>query len=114
SIYRVLKPDATFILFDCFKKRCDDLTLNEVTATHLIEKSMSVNRFAPLHEFLEAAKSTGFEVVEIEDISRSTMPNLMRFERLAQLFFQFGTIGKFFRWILPEYLAQNAIAGLLM
>jgi hypothetical protein len=61
-----------------------------------------------------AARATGFEVVEVQDISQSTMPNLVRLENLARFFFQFAIFGKIFKLLLPEYLAQNAIAGLLM
>ena len=41
------------------------------------------------------------------------MPNLVRFEKMARLFFAFPPISKVLKWLLPEYFTQNAIAGLL-
>jgi SAM-dependent methyltransferase len=114
NIHRVLKSGADFILFDCFKKRYSDLTPDETVATQLIEKSMSVLRFPPLDEFLTIAESVGFQVIELEDISYATMPNLVRFENMARWILQFSTVGRLLKWLLPEHFTQNAIAGLLM
>ncbi len=112
SIHRVLRPGADFIVFDCFRKRCADLTPDENLATQLIEKSMLVN-FAPLDEFISMAGTVGFTVVEMADLSQAVLPNLLRFERMAQLFFTVPLGGKIIKRLFP-YVAQNAIAGLLM
>ena len=114
NIYRVLKPGSDFILFDCFKKRYDDLTQDEEISTRLIEKSMSVPCFQPLSNFRTIAESVGFEVTELTDISDATMPNLVRFEHMAHRILRFPPFARLLKNYLPQHFTQNMIAGLLM
>ena len=114
SIYHTLKSGGTFVLFDSFKKRQEDLSPDEAVAIQLIEKSMSLQRFAGLDEFVTTAKSVGFTVLELRDISQATMPNLLRLEKLALIFFKLPILSRFIKWVLSDALVQNAIAGLLM
>lgn len=75
---------------------------------------MAVSGALTLDEFLKAAQDAGFEVIEQEDISEKIMPNLLRFQFLARGFFKYAWLGKAIKGILPDYLVQNAIAGMLM
>lgn len=114
-VYRVLKPGGQFIIFDGLKKKSiETLTPDQRTAALLVEKSMAVMGALTVEEFISTAEDVGFVVVEKQDISQSIMPNLKRFEFLARGFFKYPSLGKLIKWALPDYLVQNAIAGLLM
>lgn len=115
QVYRVMRPGGVFTLFDGFKKKSlDSISEDERIAALLVEKSMAVSGALTLDEFLKAAQDAGFEVIEQEDISEKIMPNLLRFQFLARGFFKYAWLGKAIKGILPDYLVQNAIAGMLM
>lgn len=116
SIYRVLKPGCTFVLFDTLKSRVDDLSDEERLAVRLIEYSVALTDVPSRDDFLTTAKSVGFSVDLFEDISQTTRPNLRRFEQIARWFFVWPplSVSRLLLRVLPKYLTRNSIAGLLL
>jgi len=113
--YRVLKPGGQFVLFDGFRKpEFDSFSDEQKMAAKLVELAMAVDSPWKINRWLELAKEIGFSIVVVDDISRAIMPNLMRFQLLARGFFKYPPLSKTILKVLPDYLVQNAIAGLLM
>jgi ubiquinone/menaquinone biosynthesis C-methylase UbiE len=113
--YRVLKPGGYFILFDGFRNRkFNNSSIELKTAAKLVELSMAVGKPWDLDKWVKLARKVGFSVDEIENISYAIMPNLLRFQVLARGFFKYKWMSKVILKLLPHYLVQNAIAGLLM
>lgn len=115
EVYRVLKPGGVMIVFDGFRVReHSTLTPDEKIARHLIEKTLAVNESVRIDSFISGCELMGFEVLENADLSQTILPNLERFHTLARILFEFSPLGHLSRAILPNHLAQNAIAAYLM
>jgi ubiquinone/menaquinone biosynthesis C-methylase UbiE len=113
--FRVLKPGGYFVLFDGFRKpEFSNFTPDQKTAAQLTELAMAVGKPWQIDHWLEIVQSVGFTVNMVKDISQAIMPNLMRFQFLASGFFKSPMMSKAILNLLPDYLVQNAIAGLLM
>lgn len=115
EVYRVLKPNGVFIIFDGFRIReHSTLSPDEKTARHLIEKTLAVNESTNIATFTSESKNLGFNIVEYTDLSLTILPNLERFHSLARIFFEVSLLGHIGRSLLPKHFAQNAIAAYLM
>jgi len=112
---RVLKPGGDFIVIDGFRSRDFDAYSNDVKiASNLSEVAMAVGKPWKIHEWTALCKKVGFEIESADDLSMAIMPNLRRFQLLARGFFKFPALSKLLMKVLPHYLVQNAIAGMLM
>lgn len=115
EVHRVLKKGGEFILYDGFRtKDFDKLSDLQKKSASLIEKTMAVNNGHNIDEWLNIAKSIGFEVTKNDDISLAIMPNLKRFYRLARKYFKYNLLSKLILAVMPKNLIKNTIAGLLM
>lgn len=116
EVHRVLSPTGRFVVIDGFRKAgFDRLDEDLQTATRFVELSMALSHpFWEIDDWIQLAWHTGFEVVDVEDISHAILPNLLRFQRLAQRYFKHPLVGRLLKKILPPHLVKNAIAGLLM
>lgn len=115
EIYRVLKPNGTFIIYDgYFNKNENEMTEDEKVSSTLITKGMAVNKFEQLSSFEKYLIDVSFLVKEKTDLSENIKPSLLRFEKMANRFFKFKTIGKTFKFVLPEKVVRNSISGYLM
>lgn len=117
DIYRVLKPNGTFISFNGFRDRefqslDDDLK----KAVRLVELSMAVDVFAEIGKFITIAKEIGFEVLLCNNISQKIMPNLIKYEEYAnKSVLNYPRLSRFLsRRLSQKILLQNAISALLM
>jgi len=115
EIHRVLKKGGKFILYEGFRTKDFDMLSDLLKkSASLIEKTMAVNNGHNIADWLEIAKSTGFEVTMNDDISLAIMPNLKRFHRLARKYFKYKLLSRLILAIMPKNLIKNTIAGLLM
>jgi SAM-dependent methyltransferase len=115
EVQRVLKSGGRFIVIDCFRKSAiekydPDLQL----AARLVEKTMAVEEFAVLDDWLACARNYGFEVVETIDFSQAISHNLARFYSLSRRFFKMPLAARAFLKAFPPRLIENAISGMLM
>lgn len=112
---RVLKPGGYFIVIDGFRSRdFDSFPEDWKVASRLSEAAMAVGKPWKIHEWLALCEKVGFEVESADDLSAAIMPNLLRFQFLARGFFKFPALSRLLLKVLPFYLVQNAVAGLLM
>ncbi len=115
EVYRVLKPEGKFILFEGFRtKEFDQLSATQKRASYLIEKTMGVNNGHNIDSWLALAEKCGFEISQNDDISLAIMPNLERFHRIAGKFFKRVWLAKLVYFLLSKNLIKNTIAGWLM
>jgi arsenite methyltransferase len=115
EMYRVLKPGGHAIVFDGFRNRPSaEVGAELLTAAALVERSMAVQQFCVLSEWLQLSNEIGFEVSGVDDLSPAIMPNLLRLRKLSYRYFRRKWLGRFLRLFLPSLLVRNAVAGLLM
>lgn len=115
NIYRVLRPNGYFTLFDGFRiQKMEALNQDERTARFLVEKTLGVQQGILIDDFRAIAESVGFKVVVCDNLSQNIMPNLKRLQKIQQFFFPTAFHLKAARVLLPKYLARNTIAALLM
>ncbi len=113
--HRVLRQEGRFIVIDCFRQSPlnsydSDLQL----AARLVEKTMAVEEFAVLADWLRVAEENGFRVCEQLDLSEAISHNLARFYSLSRRFFKMPLAARAFLKAFPPRLIENAISGLLM
>lgn len=115
AVYRVLRPNGIFTLFDGFRVvPMDVLTPQYQTARHLVEKPLGVHEGTNIHDFLQHAQNAGFEVTAIKDLSIQILPNLKRLQALQDRFFWHSLPLKIANQLFPPYLIRNVIASMLM
>jgi ubiquinone/menaquinone biosynthesis C-methylase UbiE len=115
EIYRILKPSGQFVLYEGFKEEgFENLSESLKKAAILTEKSMAVNNFEKIDDWLKIASDTGFKVKVISELSEAIMPNLGRFQVWARGYYKYPFLSRIFLKILPKDMVMNSIAGLLM
>lgn len=113
--YRVLTQGGYFIVIDGFRNMTlSELSSNWAKATQLVEKTMSIPKFAMLGEFVERSRDVGFDVEAINDYSTPIMPTLRRYEDISKIYYNSWLIKTVLNSILPKKLLMNSVAGLLM
>jgi len=113
--YRVLKSQALFIVIDGFRSQDFDSFSDDLkTVGKLAELSMAVGNPWKVNEWLSLCEDIGFTLENLDDLSYAIMPNLLRFQFFARGFFKYPGLTKLFIKTLPNYLVQNAIAGIFM
>lgn len=116
NVYRNLRQRGTFSIFDGFRKIPNDrLSENERLAALLVEKTMAVgHEFMLIDEFLKLVESKQFIIKSKVDLSEKIVPNINRLQFFARGYYKSPRLAKALKPLLPNYLLQNTIAGLLM
>ena len=113
--HRVLSKSGRFIVIDCFRQSpLDSYDADLQLAGSLVEKTMAVEEFAVLDDWLRVAGDQGFRVCEQLDLSEAISHNLARFYSLSRRFFKMPLAARAFLKAFPPRLIENAISGLLM
>ncbi len=114
EIHRVLRPNGVFVSFDGFRNNNFESFSNELkTACKLVEISMAVESGFEIGKWISISQSVGLSTIECKDISKQIMPNLQRFESMANKFLDSRFL-KYLSHFLPNYFVNNVIAGLLI
>jgi ubiquinone/menaquinone biosynthesis C-methylase UbiE len=115
EVQRVLKSGGRFIVIDCFRKSAiENYDADLQLAAQLVEKTMAVEEFAVLDDWLTCSRNQGFEVLEMIDLSQAISHNLARFYSLSRRFFKMPLAARAFLKAFPPRLIENAISGMLM
>ncbi len=115
GVYDKLKQNAFFVLYEGFRMDgFENLSEELRTAAKLTEKSMAVNSFLEIGEWLKIATEIGFKIKLCENISGAIMPNLGKLQKLARAYFKYPILSRLFLIFLPRDMIMNSIAGLLM
>lgn len=115
EIYRLLNKKGQFVLYEGFRNvDFAKSPANLIEAAILTEKSMAVDKFEKINDWLKIAQQIGFTIKFEQDLSKAIMPNLRRLQFLARGYFRYPVLSKIFLQILPLNMVMNSIAGLLM
>ncbi len=115
EIQRVLRPGGRLIVIDCFHQQpLESYDPDLQLAARLVEKTMAVEEFAILGDWLEAAHRHGLSVIEQQDLSSDISHNLARFYSLSRRFFKMPLAARAFLKAFPQRLLENALSGLFM
>lgn len=114
EVYRVLKKQGVFIIFDGYlNKSKAALNSDEKIALGLTEKGMALERFEPYKGLKHTLQRTGFICKYEEDVSQYTLPTMRRFERLSKIYFNSPKLAKIVALFFPKEFLYNAISGYL-
>lgn len=114
-IHSKLKKGGQFVLYNGFRtSNFDNLPDNLKQAAKLTEKSMAVNAFPEIDNWLKLATDAGFTVKSCDNLSEAILPNLGRFQRMARAYYKYPFLSRLFLLLLPKAMVMNSIAGLLM
>ncbi|TNE54756.1 MAG: methyltransferase domain-containing protein [Bacteroidetes bacterium] len=115
EIHRVLKEGGQAVLYDGYRSaHFENLTASLKTATQLTEKSMAVERFIQIDQWIKIAEEVGFKIRIQDNLSEAIMPSLEYLQGWARGYYKYYTLSKFFNQVLPRDLVMNSIAGILM
>lgn len=114
EVKKILKKNGTFIIIDGFFKDQKALNPTNKTITALIEKGMGVENIKSYDQTIKILKKNNFKIIDEIDWSRNTMPTLLKFERLAQFFFNHKYLAMFIIKIFPNIFLYNIISGYLL
>lgn len=113
EISRVLRPKSRFVVIDAWRTGVQ-LPSDVERALRVTEMSMSVSAALNQADWLQLAAASGFRVHHIHELSKEVLPNLERFERMAEKFMRHRHIGRFMGRGLRLRLLENVVAGYLM
>ena len=113
EVSRILRPGGHFIIIDGYLGE-RTLTPDETVAARLTALGMAVEDFEPYQRLTNTLQSSRFKIVHEEDVSPYVIPTMMRFERLARLFFLQLWLARVTTHVLPEKFLYNAVSGWLM
>lgn len=115
EFYRVLRPGGRCIIFDAFRTvKITDVEPEVKNAIKLVEKTMAVEEFAMLEEWLDKSQAAGLNVMEVHDLTQAVLPTMLKLKRSAQKYFKHTWLAILVYAIFPKHLIRNSVAGLLM
>lgn len=115
EIYRTLKKGGQFVLYDGFRQTgFENLPENLIRAAILTEKSLAVEGFERIDQWLQMAEKAGFKLKAKKDLSQDVMPTLGKLQLLSRKYFEFPFLSKMFLKLFPQDMMMNTIAVLLM
>lgn len=115
SVHDVLTPGSSFVVVDAWRTDATiGVSSSLLGALRLTEKSMAVSESLTQHDWLAAAVDVGWKVQRVIPLSDEVMPNLVRFEHMAERFMGHPVVARFAGKTLRLRLLENVIAGYLM
>jgi ubiquinone/menaquinone biosynthesis C-methylase UbiE len=116
EVFRVLRPKGIFIIFDGYtSKKHSDMTKKEALISDLTYTSMMVTKNGHLYSDLKKNLTTsGFRIIEEENLSRYVLPSMARLESKAAKYFKHPRAAKLANKIFPIEVTGNAVAAYLM
>ncbi|MDQ7020315.1 MAG: class I SAM-dependent methyltransferase [Candidatus Dojkabacteria bacterium] len=115
QVYSVLKPGGYFIIFDGYRRReISELNNLDKKILTLSEHAMALNEMFNIVKFNTLLKSSNFEVSKSTDYSNKVIPNLIKLEYLARMYYKFPKIAKLVNRFISKEVVQNSITGLFL
>jgi ubiquinone/menaquinone biosynthesis C-methylase UbiE len=112
---RVLRKEGRFVVIDAWRTESfSSLPTSIQRASALTERAMSVHQGRVLTDWIAETRNASFEIVEDLDLTEAIMPNLRRFERLAERFLSHPRLARASLHVMSTELLSNAIAAYLM
>jgi SAM-dependent methyltransferase len=115
TLRKALRVGAPFVVIDAWRTDLTQASSQSLLAAlSLTERSMAVSKTMLQSEWLGLAEKSGFELERRLELSTEVMPNLERFESMAQRFMSHPRLARFAGQTLKLRLLENVIAGYLM
>ncbi len=112
---RVIRPGGWLLVIDgCRKPGFNELSCEIRRAARLVEVGVALPPVAIIDDWLEVASAQGFEVASVQEITRSMLPQLRRFEVMARLYFLLPPAARLANKLLPADATKNAMTGYLL
>lgn len=112
---QVVSPGGELLVIDAWRTdETKSVVGAELAAITMIERSMAVGEGTCFSDWKRAAVSAGWRLQRFTNLSHEAMPNLERFERLANGLLRRPALAHAVKWFLPGDLTNNVIAGYLM
>jgi ubiquinone/menaquinone biosynthesis C-methylase UbiE len=114
EVNRVLKVGGLFIVFDLFRQpRFDEANASIQLASKLTANGFAIAQWQKIDLWLHAAKSAGFQVHQVDELSEAIAPNLARLQKDSRSFFKRIAKLPFVSAFIPSSLLKHIITGLL-
>jgi len=115
EVARVLRPGGELILFDGYLPRPPEaLQPDEALAVELVARGLAVARMQTVAALLQAARSRGLVLAQMQPLDREIMPNLVRLERLTGAVIRWPWFARRALARRPPARSRNVLAGCLM
>lgn len=116
EVYRILKPNGLFVVFDGYATMPGgELPPDVQTLKQLLEKGMAVSSFETLESVKEYASKSHFTCTLEQDVTKQIIPTAKRYERLARnVLFRFNKLGKLLLRCFNDRFLSTAVSGYLM
>ncbi len=112
---RVVAAGGRLVVIDAWRSsKVIDATPEDKTAVSLIEKSMAVTNTMSIDDWRALCEELSWRPLTEQDLSCAVLPNLERFERLADRLLSRPIVAKVANLIFPRDLMNNVVAGYLM
>lgn len=113
EVNRVLKKEGIFIVFDGYSNvEKNNLDEYDLLAMKLTDSGMALNEFENIKTF--DIKRKNFELIEKKNFTKNIFPNLRRFEKRSDLFFNSKILSKMVPKIVSKQSIGNVITGNLV
>lgn len=114
EVSRVLASGARFVVIDAWRTSVNAVPEDVERALKLTEKSMSVSNALAQDEWIALASAAGLKLSSVKALSSEVLPNLERFERMAERFMSYPRTAQLTGRYLGLRILENVIAGYLM
>ena len=115
EVYRILKKDGLFIIFDGYtatdKK---NISKEDLAIMATVEKGMALEKFEEYKFIKKYATKSGFTVEEEPDLSRNILPNMNRFNKMAKIVLESRRLSKLIFKMFSKEFTGNILAGYFM
>lgn len=114
--FKKLKPGGVFIDFDVFEPLKKNLMTDfEKRVSDIALAGMRVTgEDQSIQDFNDYLKKSGFQKIEIENLTQKIMPNLKRLAKISKLYFTHPLLLKILNFTIAEDARINGISGYLM
>ena len=114
--FKKLKPSGVFIDFDVFEPLKKNLMTDfEKRVSNITLAGMRVTgEDQSIQDFNYYLKKSGFQKIEIENLTQKIMPNLKRLAKISKLYFTHPLLLRILNFTIAEDARINGISGYLM
>lgn len=113
EVFRILKPNGLFIIFDGYNTKTDEqMDATETYASRLLWKSMMVGADGHHYQtFRQMLTREGFDLIDEENLTQYVLPSMRRLERRGRRFLSHPRFMKIFAKLMPKVMTSNLVAA---